>query len=907
MPMVSITLAFADLIHLSIHILILLNKAMFFANPFFEDPPFGSLSRFQFTFSHYRSISLRYPFSFPRVFLFIKAPFSEFRVPAYSLRTNIVRFACNFVLENVGDRICRDMNTLIRVCWPMERLPDVMPRSFKVRAVAMCEAVQEIAIYLHRFHNLDLFQQGWYQIKITMRWEDNEDVSFGIPARVVQYEAPDLGPSSIYGIWRIDDADNSFSTQPFRIKYARQDIHLCMMISFNLSLGRFEGLPTAAVILKFELMYAPTFENGADLQASLDAYPAAVHEFRIPPKALLGLHSYCPVHFDALHAVLVDVSVHVSLLKAASHQSASKVPSNFCNAEFVSADKSFGTLNQGWSNVASIKLKNVMLVKALLTAHDILLEELQKFSKAVGQAIDISEFLSKRNSMKLINSVPQANQFTTEVEISGQGIPQNGFEGGNEFLDFENAEKLRSLSKKELLNCYHLVGNQLLYLWNIFLNFHRLNKTKILEFLHDTWAKDRKAEWSIWMVYAKVEMPHHYINNGSDGSSHRVAHRRVSSLWKLPDEPPQAAATRAELHRRSIAQMRINNRSIQDMYIFGDPSRIPIVIVERVMNAPRRTISDNSYLRQTALLNSHSFQAGLNFDTANKISAPLSSTRILKIVVFVHGFQGHHLDLRLIRNQWLLIDPKVEFLMSETNEDRTSGDFREMGYRLALEVIAFVRRKMDKASRYGNLEDIRLSFVGHSIGNLIIRTALAESMMEPFLRYLYTYISVSGPHLGYLYSSNSLFNSGLWLLKKLKGAQCIHQLTFTDDPDIQNTFLYKLCKKKTLAHFRHTVLLSSPQDGYVPYHSARIESCHAAAHDNSKKGRVFLEMLNACLDQIRANPSQRRVFMRCDVNFDATSYGKNLNSLIGRAAHIEFLESDIFARFIMWSFPELFR
>lgn len=75
----------------------------------------------------------------------------------------------------------------------------------------------------------------------------------------------------------------------------------------------------------------------------------------------------------------------------------------------------------------------------------------------------------------------------------------------------------------------------------------------------------------------------------------------------------------------------------------------------------------------------------------------------------------------------------------------------------------------------------------------------AESMMEPFLRYLYTYVSVSGPHLGYLYSSNSLFNSGLWLLKKLKGTQCIHQLTFTDDQDIQNTFIYKLCKVRTVS------------------------------------------------------------------------------------------------------------
>lgn len=97
------------------------------------------------------------------------------------------------------------------------------------------------------------------------------------------------------------------------------------------------------------------------------------------------------------------------------------------------------------------------------------------------------------------------------------------------------------------------------------------------------------------------------------------------------------------------------------------------------------------------------------------------------------------------------------------------------------------------------------------------------------------------------------------------------------------------------------------QDGYVPYHSARIESCQAASRDTSKKGKLFLEMLNDCLDQIRANPSEHRVFMRCDVNFDASAYGKNLNSYIGRAAHVEFLDTDIFAKFIMWSFPELFQ
>ncbi|XXG62267.1 hypothetical protein AAC387_Pa05g0660 [Persea americana] len=56
-------------------------------------------------------------------------------------------------------------------------------------------------------------------------------------------------------------------------------------------------------------------------------------------------------------------------------------------------------------------------------------------------------------------------------------------------------------------------------------------------------------------------------------------------------------------------------------------------------------------------------------------------------------------------------------------------------------------------------------------------------------------------------------------------------------------------------------------DGYVTYHSARIELCPASSWDYSRKGHVFTDMLNNCLDQIRAS-SDGRTFMRCDVNFD---------------------------------------
>ncbi|XP_057958996.1 uncharacterized protein LOC131151678 isoform X2 [Malania oleifera] len=774
--------------------------------------------------------------------------------------------------------------------------------------VAMLDAVQEIAIYIHRFHNLDLFQQGWYQIKITMRSEDSDSSSPGTPARVVQYEAPDLDSDDRLGVWRIDDTDNSFLTQPFRIKYARQDVLLSVMISFNLSLGKFEAPTTSAVILKFELMYAPLLENRSELLDSLDACPAAMHEFRIPPKALLGLHSYCPVHFDTFHAVLVDISIHISLLKAGFYTYPPKVPSDTRTVEDTAVGN-FHRSNQAFSQMASVDSKQIRILKALLAAHDILLEELHTLSKGIDQTLDLTDFTAKLDKTRSLGSLLRDDLHPVDAGVSGQasGQLQNSFEEeANGDVDFHSEGSLLSLPKDDLLNAFHSLGNQVLYLWNTFLKFHR---SKITEFLRDAWASDRRAEWSIWMVHSKVEMPHHYLSSGNNDSSFSGVRGKVSSLRKLNVDPAQTAAMRAELHRRSIAQMKINNRSIQDMHIFGDPSRIPIIIVERVVNSLLRTTSGNSYFSNLDQKDTPSLFTEVAFKAVNKLSGASlqQSGRVLRIVVFVHGFQGHHLDLRLVRNQWLLIDPKAEFLMSEVNEDKTSGDFREMGLRLAQEVTSFVRKKMDKSSRSGVLRSIKISFVGHSIGNIIIRTALAESIMEPYLRYLHTYVSISGPHLGYLYSSNILFNSGLWLLKKLKGTQCIHQLTLTDDPDIQNTFFYKLCKQKTLESFRNVILLSSPQDGYVPYHSARIELCQASSWDYSKKGKVFLEMLNNCLDQIRAPSTEHRMFMRCDVNFDTSSQGRNLNTIIGRAAHIEFLESDIFARFIMWSFPEFFR
>lgn len=57
-------------------------------------------------------------------------------------------------------------------------------------------------------------------------------------------------------------------------------------------------------------------------------------------------------------------------------------------------------------------------------------------------------------------------------------------------------------------------------------------------------------------------------------------------------------------------------------------------------------------------------------------------------------------------------------------------------------------------------EPARISFVGHSLGTIIIRSALARPQLKQFLGKLHTFLSLSGPHLGTLYNSSGLVNAG---------------------------------------------------------------------------------------------------------------------------------------------------
>ncbi|XP_054446081.1 protein FAM135B [Pteronotus mesoamericanus] len=254
----------------------------------------------------------------------------------------------------------------------------------------------------------------------------------------------------------------------------------------------------------------------------------------------------------------------------------------------------------------------------------------------------------------------------------------------------------------------------------------------------------------------------------------------------------------------------------------------------------------------------------------------------IHLVVCVHGLDGNSADLRLVRTFIELGLPggKLDFLMSEKNQMDTFADFDTMTDRLLDEIIQHIQLY--------NLSISRLSFIGHSLGNIIIRSVLTRPRFRYYLNKLHTFLSLSGPHLGTLYNNSTLVSTGLWLMQKLKKSGSLLQLTFRDNADLRKCFLYQLSQKTGLQYFKNVVLVASPQDRYVPFHSARIEMCKMALKDRHT-GPVYTEMINNLLRPLVE--AKGCTLVRHNVLHALPS---TANALIGRAAHIAVLDSELF-------------
>ncbi|KAL0114103.1 hypothetical protein PUN28_011430 [Cardiocondyla obscurior] len=253
------------------------------------------------------------------------------------------------------------------------------------------------------------------------------------------------------------------------------------------------------------------------------------------------------------------------------------------------------------------------------------------------------------------------------------------------------------------------------------------------------------------------------------------------------------------------------------------------------------------------------------------------------LIICVHGLDGNAADLRLVKTYLELGLPgaHLDFLMSERNQGDTFSDFETMTDRLVSEILYHIETS--------GLNPKKVSFIGHSLGTIIIRSALTRPQLRPLLPRLHTFLSLSGPHLGTLYNTSGLVNAGMWFMQKWKKSGSLLQLAMKDASDVRRSFMFRLSQKSNLQKFKHVLLCGSAQDRYVPLHSARIELCKAAVRDPTDQGAAYREMVHNILYPVMSAPGVSLV--RYDVHH---ALPPTANALIGRAAHIAVLDSELF-------------
>ncbi|CAD6190973.1 unnamed protein product [Caenorhabditis auriculariae] len=275
------------------------------------------------------------------------------------------------------------------------------------------------------------------------------------------------------------------------------------------------------------------------------------------------------------------------------------------------------------------------------------------------------------------------------------------------------------------------------------------------------------------------------------------------------------------------------------------------------------------------------------------------------LIVFVHGLEGSHEDLSPYR--WALRQAafayefceekekharkepvekfELAYLMSRANQSETWADITSMAHNLLNEVCEFCEEHGNRVKR--------ISFVAHSLGGVIVRSAvgLATAAGMPWLLpILHTLMTINTPHLGLAYVGRHV-HWGVQLVQWWKRSRSMEQLALRDALNFNESFLFSLSANQSFGNFRHILLIGTPNDLFVPAHSALIEPSKSSSRDPSALGSAYREMMNNVLSNINSSAKTETFIRYTTFHKVATAHS---NRLTGRAAHIAAVEDAIF-------------
>ncbi|KAL4501451.1 hypothetical protein ABPG72_021258 [Tetrahymena utriculariae] len=826
------------------------------------------------------------------------------------------------------------------------------------------KATMEFGLHLHEFNNVDLFQQGLYYLRMSLHHVDSKGRKiFAQPYNLVQcQENPQIavkqekkskGFVRQFGDGQIEDETFSFCTQKFPIRFCEETVPLNLMCFWRSEVDAYPQYQNNQFILTCELMCADFSMMGQCQNNQENAFKqVSLFECQVNNSSF-GIHEYIPIQFSGhhycqaeatFHTVLLDFKFRLSdyQLELMSNNPNNKTvvnnkenaignslliqPSSFLEflnkityrfkQEYVQQFFEYYVvgLRQSYQNLKKVLVQVLEafpeLKRVSATLHEPVLElpypDLPSQNKIFSQPKGITPILSQKQGFQQAqNSQYPFSQNSTNI-FSNQSISQSGFsqqlssqhqrqpiyqqqhpqiqqnyQNNNAItqalgissynyknqsrsiqqqfsLDKEipqiakfynlNDFKQMDLFSKFVLSDMNIVSGNIFQLWNKLIELLRIDGDRSINYLKKPYILRMKEKWG--ESVSRDQFPHDITQpkEKKTGKQNEVTSNILRQKLELM----------IEHHSESL--------NLVDLNLIPQTDLRPFLLEEIYINQFKKIIPSQNYNKK-----SH-------------------------VIVLCHGFQGNYFDMRLVKNNLYLMYPDALFLSSKSNEEFTNGNLADMGKRLSIEVIQYIK-EWCPGDTLG-----RLSFIGHSLGGVIIRAALPH--LSEYSDKMFLYMSLSSPHLGYMYNSSKLIEAGIWFLKTTRKSECLTQLHMSDSEQLADCYLYKLTNQPGLNWFRNIALLSSYQDQYVPFESARIQKCDEASNEN-QKGRIYNSMVDNLIGQLRTDRIHR-----IDVNFkikDNKTIKKTIDNMIGRSAHIQFLESDALAKTLVYCFDHLFQ
>ena len=685
----------------------------------------------------------------------------------------------------------------------------------------------------------------------------------------------------------VDTDENAYVTRPFYIRYNDHTACLCEVAHFRLQLDCHTDLrDTEDILVRFDLHFAvrpPVGVLGQGPPKPEQYSVISTHDFQLRGAIHLGGHHLVPLSFEEHSVCWATVAIHAVLVATKpAPPRGSGAPGTPCSqSDSVSIAPTMEGVEPPVATVCGGHAHTCASARPLesMLGHggNVSLCDADKFAREYMTPL-VASFISLRSTLhalqaQVVNPISQLTGSTQLETVEYKSYPPfpdsqrrrlplpAGCVSASQLMAAAAAwiySQLTNLGTGEIDGTDHSrphvpvaqvaetvesvvcdISFHLYRLWHSFLLLCQAVPHALSQLLACRHRLDERRRWELGILRAQTAPLEALVNP----TASQIDTEQIST----------AAALRcSEAYQQAAGWHGIApGASLHDMCLPAGTFTTQHVIFEENY-APRRNVGLSDTVRE-----------GEGF-----------------LFVFCHGFQGNQYDLRYFRNRVGIKYPKARLLCCSSVEDNTHAAIEVQGMLVADELARYISGMDNPSSVW------RISFIGHSLGTLVIRAALTLPTMKPYLDRLHSFVSLGGTHLGYTFGNNSFLSSAMWVYQRWTKSTALRQLNLRDSPSPKSGFVSSLAHQDTLAKFKQVILIASGQDRYAPFYSARIQIAPGATQ-TSGIGSASIAMVTALMQPIL---DQRKTQVtRLGVCF-GRSHGALLDSAIGRAAHIQFLE-----------------